>query len=108
MTHFKERRKHPRRMGEGLIVLIDGRGYPLVDISIAGVSFQGTGFGVGKTVTVTVAKLLKMAECAEGVITVVAADETITRGEFKPNVAMMGYIVEHMSDVTGVKPTYFK
>jgi len=108
MTQIRERRQHPRCMGEGLIVLIGGRGYPLVDISISGLSFQGGGFGVGDRVTVKVAKLFKMAECVEGVITVISAEETVTRGEFEPTLVVMGYIVRHMSEVTGVKPNYFK
>jgi len=108
MTQFKDRRNHPRRMGDGLIVLIGGRGFPLVDISIAGLSFQGSGFGVGDRVTLKIAQLLKMKECVEAVITVVATEETITRGRIEPKIAVMEYIVQHFSDVIGAEPHYFK
>ncbi len=108
MFQFNERRRHVRRVGEGLIVLIDGRGYSIVDISIAGLSFQTSGHRVGERVALKIARLTDLNDGVEGRITVVDSSDAVTRGQFLPTARLMHYIVGHIAEATGVSPAYFK
>ena len=108
MKFAEERRQHPRKMGEGLIVLIGGHGHPLVDISIGGLSFQSNSYKTGDQIRLKLARLIDMTDCVECKITVVAVSETITRGQLHETMAAMSYIVRHIGEVTGVSPSYFR
>ena len=108
MAAHKERRNHPRRVGQGLVVMIEGRGFPLVNISISGVSFQSTAFKTGDEVTVIIAQLMNPKESVETRLKVVNVQGSIVHGEFFSTMRLMRYIVLHMADVTGYEPEYFK
>ncbi|EME68365.1 hypothetical protein H261_18707 [Paramagnetospirillum caucaseum] len=108
MTQFKERRQHVRKMGDGLAVLIDGRVFPVLDISLSGVSFQGNGFRPGDRVRLTVAALHSFDDSVEAVVIIKSLDAGILRGEFAPTARLMRYIVAHLGDVTGAEPAYFR
>ena len=108
MGDHKERRRHIRKIGQGLIVLIGGRAFPVIDISTSGISFQATGNKVGDKIALKIAQIADIKDCADGIITVKSVSETATRGEFQPTVALMRYIVGHIGDATGTEPAYFR
>ncbi|MTJ82461.1 MAG: PilZ domain-containing protein [Telmatospirillum sp.] len=93
-----------RKAGDGLVVLIEGRCYPLVTISVNGLSFQATGHHKGELLTLKLAQLFDMRNCVEGRIRVVDAKETTTVGEFVVTMDLMRYIIRHMSAISGVSP----
>ena len=105
-----ERRGHARKIGDGLIVVIEGRCYPLIDISVGGLSFQANGLDTDKNALLSfkLARLQDMNDAADGKIRVVDSDEAATRGEFIATISLMGYIIRHIGEVTGVTPFYFK
>lgn len=105
--HFREKRRHIRKIGEGLVVVIGARVFPLLDISVAGVSFQATGYKVGDTVSLSIAQSADMTKAVDGRITVVAAGGTIVRGRFYPTMRLMRFIIRHFSDAAGIAPRYF-
>lgn len=107
LHHFRERRRHIRKVGEGLVVVINDRVFPLIDISIAGLSFQCTEYKVGDVLTLNIAEMADMSQTVESRITVIAANGTVTRGRFYPTMRLMRFIVHHFSDATGVAPRYF-
>lgn len=108
MTQIKERRQHIRKMGDGLAVLIDGKVHPLTDISLSGVSFQGSGVRPGDRIRLSLAAVRALDDCVEAVVTVKVAESGIIRGEFSPTAKLMRYIVGHLGDVTGAEPAYFR
>ena len=108
MKLSEERRRHPRKIGDGLIVLIGGHGHPLVDISIGGLSFQSNSYKTGDSILIKLARLNDMTDSVECRITVVAISETITRGQLHETMAAMSYIIRHIGEVTGVPPSYFR
>ena len=108
MNQHHERRQHSRRIGHGLVVLIDNRSHPVIDISVEGVKYQGNGSHVGATVSLKLARLDDMKDCVEGRVEVVDIDYATTRGRFIPTVGLLRYIIGHISKVTGSDPTYFK
>ncbi|ARJ67849.1 hypothetical protein WV31_20450 [Magnetospirillum sp. ME-1] len=108
MTQIKERRQHVRKLGDGLAVLIDGKVYPLTDISLSGVSFQGSGVRPGDRIRLSLAAVRSLDDCVEAVVTVKVAEGGIVRGEFSPTAKLMRYIVAHLGDVTGAEPAYFR
>ena len=108
MTQVNERRQHARKMGDGLAILIDGRVFPVLDISVSGLSFQGNGHRPGSRVRLTVAALHALDDSVEAVVTVKEAGGGIVRGEFVPTARLMRYIVAHLGEVTGTRPAYFR
>ncbi|CCG41855.1 hypothetical protein [Magnetospirillum molischianum] len=108
MDESEERRSHIRKVGQGLVVVIDRRIFPIVNISTAGLGFQATGYKVGDLVPIKIAKMLDLSTCVDATITVKSAEETITRGEFLPTMPLLRYIIDHIGEVTGVEPAYFR
>lgn len=103
-----EGRHNPiRRIGQGLVVVIERRIYPIVSISTAGLGFQATGYKVGDHVRMKIAKMLDLNTGVEATLAVTSAEETITRGEFLPTIPLLRYIIDHIGEVTGVEPSYF-
>lgn len=103
--------KNPRRIrkiGQGLVVLIDGRSYPVIDISTIGITFQAVGHKVGAAVRLKIAQLANISDCIDGVITVKSSGDTTTRGEFRPTIPLMRYIIGHMGEATATEPAYFR
>ncbi|KIM00259.1 hypothetical protein CCC_03047 [Paramagnetospirillum magnetotacticum MS-1] len=95
-------------MGDGLAVLIDGKVFPVVNISISGVSFQGTGRKAGDRIRLTLSDLHSLDDTVEAIITVKGAEGGIVRGEFAPTTKLMRYILAHMGEITGAEPAYFR
>ena len=108
MTESSERRRHPRRVGEGLVVLIGGKMFPLIDVSVKGLSFQGTGHKVGDSIQLKIAEMRNLANCVAAELRVIQAGDVITRGEFLARMDLMKYIIAHVADVNGGEPYYFK
>ncbi|CUW40907.1 protein of unknown function [Magnetospirillum sp. XM-1] len=108
MTQIKERRQHARKMGDGLAVLIDGKVFPLLDVSLAGLSFQGNGMRPGDRVRLTLAAVRSLDDCVEAMVTVKVAEGGVIRGEFSPTAKLMRYIVAHLGEITGAEPAYFR
>jgi hypothetical protein len=108
MNKQQERRQHIRKIGQGLVVLIDGRVHPVVDISTAGISFQAAGLKIGDRLKLKIAQLADISDCIGGVITIKSVNDTTTRGEFLPTVPLMRFIIAHMGEATGTVPAYFR
>ena len=90
------------------MVLIDSRVFPLINISVTGLSFQASGYRVGERITLKVAKFLNMKDCIQADIFVKVSTDTVTRAEFYSTMPLMRYIIRHISEVTGTPATYFK
>lgn len=103
-----ETRRPHRTIGHGLVILIDGHAHPVLDISTAGVAYQAGRHPVGATIAVTLARLDAISDCIAGKITVISSQESITRGEFKPTVPLLSYILSHIGAATGAEPAYFR
>jgi hypothetical protein len=108
VTQPKERRQHARKMGDGLAVLIEGKVFPVIDISLAGISFQGSGFRPGDQVRLTVAALRALDDNVDAQVTIKVAESGVLRAEFAPTAKLMRYIIAHLGDVTGASPAYFR
>ena len=108
MTQIKDRRQHVRKMGDGLAVLIDGKVFPVSDISVSGVSFQGTGHKPGDRIRLSVVALRALDDNVEAAVTVKVIDGGMVRGEFAPTAKLMRYIITHLGEVTGSQPAYFR
>jgi hypothetical protein len=107
-TLMTERRDNVRQYWKGLVVLIEDRVYPVLDISVSGVSFQASSHSVGSSVKLKLAQLSNLDDCVDGTITVRASSDSITRGEFAANMTLLRYIVGHIGKVSGASPTFFK
>lgn len=107
-TPFPDRRTQIRKVGQGLVVLIDARVHPVVDISTAGVSFQAAGHKVGAKVSLKIARISDINDCIGGTITIKSAGDATTRGEFLPTMPLLRYIISHIGEATGTKPAYFR
>lgn len=103
-----ERRQHGRKVGDGLIVLLDGKTYPVIDISVAGVAFQARGHREGDRIRLSLATLGSLEDSIEANATVRAAADGVVRCEFIPTARLMRYIVGHIGEVTGQQPAYFR
>lgn len=103
-----ERRHFTRKIGDGLVVIVDGRVYPVVNISVSGISFQGTGFSADTVIRMSLATLHALEDCVEAQLAIKVAEAGMVRGEFLPTTRLMRYIVAHMGEVTGTKPAYFR
>ena len=108
MPRITERRRLPRKIGQGLAALIDGKAHPVIDISTAGVSFQGIGQKMGAKLAVKIARMSDFNDCIDCVITVKSEEGNVTRGEFLPTMALMRYIIGHIGETTGAEPAYFR
>jgi len=108
VTQFKERRQHVRKMGDGLAVLINGKVFPVLDISLSGVSIQASGHRPGDRIRLSVAALHSLDDCVEAMVTVKVVEGGILRGEFAPTAKLMRYIIAHLGEVTGTQPAYFR
>ncbi|MFD2234286.1 PilZ domain-containing protein [Phaeospirillum tilakii] len=107
MTDFIERRQHPRLPGHGLVVVVGRQMFPIANLSIAGLAFQGgPNHQVGDTLRIRIARIDAPEDCVNAVVTVRAADEFMVRGEFHPTLPLMSYIVAHLGDISGIAPTY--
>jgi hypothetical protein len=107
VQQFKERRRHIRKIGQGLVMLIDGRVYPIVDISTAGISFQAGDQVIGAVIDLKLAAMTDLGKGIEARITINSNNGTITRGEFHPTVPLLRFIIGHIGEVTGTVPAYF-
>ena len=103
-----ERRRLPRKIGHGLAALIDGKAHPVIDISTAGLSFQGIGQKLGSRLALKIVRMSDISDCIDCVITVKSEEGNVTRGEFQPTMALMRYIVGHIGETTGAEPAYFR
>ena len=108
MPQMKERRHHIRKVGDGLVVLIDDQVYPVLDISVSGMSFQASHVAVGDRIKLKIAQLTNMKACIDGELTVRAVNGTVARGEFFATMPLMRYIISHIGNVTGGEPSHFK
>lgn len=108
MAQDTDRRRQLRKIGQGLVVLIDGRAHPVVDISTAGISFQSVGHKAGAKVSLKIAQLTNISDCIDGIITVKSVSDTTTRGEFHPTMPLLRYIIRHIGETTGAEPAYFR
>jgi hypothetical protein len=108
MTRIIERRRLPRKIGHGLAALIDGKAYPVIDISTGGVSFQGIGQKLGARLAMKIARMSDFSDCIDCVVTVKSEEGNVTRGEFLPTMALMRYIIGHIGEATGAEPAYFR
>lgn len=108
ITPAGDRRRHLRKIGQGLVVLLDGRAHPVIDISTAGVSFQSSGHKVGAKITLRIARLADISDCVDGIITIKSVSDTTTRGEFQPTMPLLRYIIRHIGEATGTEPAYFR
>ena len=106
MTDLTERRINPRLAGHGLVMMIGRRVFPIANISITGLGFQGSGYRENEVLTVQIARINALEDCVPAVITVRSVQETMVRGEFHPTLPLMRYIIAHLSEVTGADPTY--
>lgn len=97
-----------RKIGQGLVVVIDRRIYPIVTLSTAGLGFQATGYKVGEQIRMKITKMLDLNGGVDATLSVTSAEETITRGEFLPTIPLLRYIIDHIGEVTGVEPSYFR
>ena len=107
-VQIAERRKTSRKPGDGLIAIIDEKTFPLVDITIYGISFQGKGFREGDEFSIKIAKQNDTNDFIEAKFSVKSNDGKIIRGKFYPTITIMRYIINHLSDISGVKSHYFK
>ncbi len=107
MEQQKDRRRQIRRVGQDLLVVIDRRAFPVIDISTEGVSFQGSGYGIGEVVKIRVARLSDTSDDVAATVTVRAVEDNVIRGEFRPNMPLLHYIISHIGEATGAKPAYF-
>jgi hypothetical protein len=105
---FKDRRQFDRRMGDGLAVLIDGRVYPMANISVSGLCFQGTGFAPGTTIRASLANLHSLHDSVEAQMTIKVTEGGMVRAEFLPTTRLMRFIIAHLGDITGERPAYFR
>ena len=108
MPHTIERRHLPRKIGQGLAALIDGKAHPVMNISTAGISFQGTGQTLGAKLAMKIARTSDFNDCIDCVITVKSEEGNVTRGEFLPTMALMRYVIGHIGETTGTEPAYFR
>jgi hypothetical protein len=108
MIRQDDRRRYARKIGHGLVLLIDGRAHPVVDISTAGISFQASGHRLGSAITARLARLSKLDDCVDAKITVKGIGEATTHGEFRPTMALLRYIIGHIGEATGTQPAYFR
>lgn len=108
MAQETDRRQTIRRIGQGLVALIDGHVHPVIDISTAGLSFQSAGHAVNDRLHLRIARVTDMSDCIDGTITVKSVGETVTRGEFQPTMPLLRYIIGHMGEATGTAPAYFR
>jgi hypothetical protein len=108
MSSQQERRKIVRKIGQGLVVLIDDKALPVIDISTGGVAFQTLGQVLTGTVHARIARLADITDCVDAKIAVKLSDRTTTRGEFLPTMALLRYIIGHIGEATGTEPSYFK
>ena len=108
MPRTTERRRLSRKIGQGLAALINGKAHPVIDISTAGVSFQGIGQKMGAKLALKIARMSDFNDCIDCVITVKSEEGNVTRGEFQPTMALMRYIISHIGETTGAEPAYFR
>jgi len=108
MDESEDQRHQIRKIGQGLVVVIDRRIYPIVTLSTAGLGFQATGYKVGEHVRMKITKMLDLNAGIDATLSVTSAEETITRGEFLPTIPLLRYIIDHIGEVTGVSPSYFR
>lgn len=105
---FQERRQHGRKVGDGLIVLINGKTHPIIDISVAGVAFQAQGYRIGDRIRLSLAALRALDDAVEASVTIRAAGNGVVRCEFIPTAKLMRYIITHIGEITGQQPAYFR
>lgn len=99
MTTLKDQRLVSRSIGRGLVALIDGRPYPLIDVSIAGVSFQDDTPRAGQALSLTLARTDAPEDRVDGRLRVVSATGGTTRGELAITVPMVLYVIRHLARV---------
>jgi len=102
MGFVVERRWYDRYRSKGLLVIVEGEACPVVDISIAGLSFAGPELPVGSQVTLTLADEVGQRIPVEASITVKAAGPAVTRGELAPSAPPLRFILKYLEEVLGV------
>lgn len=79
---MQERRKHIRHLAENLVIEIDGKEYPLVNISTGGVNFTGKGFFEGNPLKMTIRSVQDSADSITAICRVVAVSGESVHTEF--------------------------
>ena len=103
-----ERRANIRQIGDGLVVVINGKGNSLVNISVDGVCFQSHKLEIGDTIQAKIARLVDLSDCVDTQLTVVNVRGSVVHAKFYNTMTLMRYIISHISEITGVKSSYFK
>lgn len=103
-----DRRRHSRRIGDGMVVIIDNRIFPIFDISVSGIRFQGDGRQVGDIIRFRLACLQNMNDFVDCKIIVRVADENSIRAEFRPTFRLMKFLLGHFGEITGPRPLFFR
>jgi len=106
MNDTEERRQHPRQPGQGLVVMIGRRLFPIANISLSGLGFQGCGYQQEEVLKVQIARIDALEDRVDVTLTVRAVEDNMVRAEFHPTLPLMSYIVSHFGEVMGVSPTY--
>jgi hypothetical protein len=104
----KDRRRHSRRFGDGMVVVIDNRIFPIFDISVSGIRFQCAGGKPGDRIRLRVACLQNMSDFADCRAIVRHADENSIRAEFRPTFRLMKFLLGHFGEINGTSPAFFK
>ncbi|RAU22167.1 PilZ domain-containing protein [Paramagnetospirillum kuznetsovii] len=104
----KDRRRHSRRFGDGMVVVIDNRIFPIFDISVSGIRFQCAGGKPGDKISLRVARLQNMSDFVDCQAIVRHADETSIRAEFIPTFRLMKFLLGHFGEINGTSPVFFK
>jgi hypothetical protein len=110
MTQLKERRRHIRKMADGMVAIIDGRVHPVVDISVAGLSIQCSALSRGQTVELHLSSLDDLQDRVPARVTVRAVGGALTHAEFFPTMRLLRYVINRLSEMTGIAPVseYFR
>jgi hypothetical protein len=109
MRQLRERRRHIRYIGQHLLIVINGKAHPIMDISIGGVSFQGTGFTVGDPLSLTLVSAFANKDVMPGIGEVRAISGSKVHVKFvRPTLPLLRYIIAHIAEVTGIEPHLLK
>lgn len=109
MKNVQERRKHERYLAQHLCVELDGKTYPVINISSGGVHFKGQGFFVGNPLTLVIRSHQDENDRIKADCKVVEIEGESVHAEFtKPTMPLMHYVIGHIGQAMGVTPQYFK
>ena len=102
-------RQTPCHPGQSLLVKVESSLYPVLDISIDGISLQCGKLKKGDIFSVEISSIFSVDDSVDGVCEVVHADGYKAHARFvRPTFRLMRYIIGHLADVAGVEPYYLK